>query len=367
MAVCIVCNAYFDPGSRNGAWCSRCDTNNRQWLNWRRRNPVERGGLLGLLAFVRPHIYLPLIITILSGFLGLLAAFALWLDVKPGFRAVVLLITPAGCMLSLQAIYEARMRIRQREMLRQVKQGKGKGISVQMITFLLPALAVAAVLVLTLALIRIPVLWELVKWLALIHAPEGGNSLPEKFLTVLPFVSVVGYVSFAISFTASSSLMLARRYINRLNEFLPYPVFLQGEKLARIVRREAEVELGRLDPEELRQQDPSRANISMMGYMQLEALAGPQLISLPPSVDVLTAVEGQLSPQVRLWSQAATWVWDELVRTNDGGIEMRVARQEVYKLPQPASDSRLRPHPRVRYVVRANHWGCITEIKRDVQ
>jgi hypothetical protein len=111
-------------------------------------------------------------------------------------------------------------------------------------------------------LVKIDVLWELVKWLALVHPVERGASLPDKFIAVLPFTSLVGYVMLAICFTASSSLMLARRYINRLNEFLQHPIFLQDEKLAGIVRREAEVELGRLDPQS--------TNASLMGYIQVE-------------------------------------------------------------------------------------------------
>jgi hypothetical protein len=72
-----------------------------------------------------------------------------------------------------------------------------------------------------------------------------------------------------------------------------------------------------------------------------------------------------LSQQVEGWWQAANWVWDELARTNDGGIEMKVARQEIYQLPKPTKNSGHQPHPRASYVVRADPWGRITEIKRD--
>lgn len=365
MATCIACNAYFDPSSNTGAWCSRCETNNREWLNWRRRNEVERGGWRGVLTFTKPHCYFPPAITVLSIILGLLAIFKLWADIKPGFRALATLVTPIGCLLSLQGIYEARMYIRRNEMLRRVKRGWRKGISVQVVTLLLPAVAMSAVLFLTYAVIKVDDLWELVKWLVLIEAPETGESLRERTLAVLPFVSIVGYVLLAISFTASSSMMLARRYIKRLNQFLPHPIFLQGEKLVQVARREAEVELGRLDPEKLRQTYPESANINLMGYMQLEEKADLQLLRLPPSVDMSTTIGGPISPQVALWGQAATWVWDELLRTDDGGIEMKVARQEIYQLPQPTDKSGHRPHSRVRYVVRADPWGRITEIKRD--
>jgi hypothetical protein len=68
----------------------------------------------------------------------------------------------------------------------------------------------------------------------------------------------------------------------------------------------------------------------------------------------------------RLWGQAATWVWDELARTDDGGIEIKVARQEIYQLPKPSQDSSHRPNPRVRYTVRADQWGRVIKIARTV-
>jgi hypothetical protein len=259
------------------------------------------------------------------------------------------------------------MQIRQSELLRQVRRGRGKGVSAQLITLLLPAVAAGFVLILTFALIKVEPLWELVKWLALVRGPDTGDSLPEKFLAVLPFVSMIGYVMFALSFTASSSLMLVRVYINRLNELLPPPIFLQDQKLAMVVRKEAEIELGRLDPEELRQDNPTSANVSSMGYMQqFKQQADPQQLRLPANIDMPAAGAERLPSQVQLWYQAANWVWDELVRTDDGGIEMKVARDEIYKLPKSDKDSGYTPNPRVTYTVRADPWGRITKIKRDL-
>jgi len=260
------------------------------------------------------------------------------------------------------------MHIRQREMLRKVKRGRSKGISTQTITLLLPAVATAIVLVLTLALIKNDVLWELVKWLALIRAPDVRDGLPEKILAVLPFVSLVGYVMLTVSFTASSSLMLAQVYINRLNGFLPHPIFLQDQKLAMVVRKEAEIELGRRDPEAFRQDNPEFENIDMMAYMQqLSEQADPQDLLLPANIDRRVAGAGQTSSQGQRWYQAANWIWDELTRTDDGGIEMKAARQEVYQMPKPIQNSGHRPHPRVSYTVRADPWGRIIEIKRAVE
>jgi hypothetical protein len=157
-------------------------------------------------------------------------------------------------------------------------------------------------------------------------------------------------------------MLSLRTYAKRLNKAVPHPIFLQGDLLAEVVRREAEVELGRLDPSE---GAPEGANISGMGYLQCEERTNPQLLRLPPSVDMSAAIQGPLSPQVELWWQAATWVWDELGRTDDGGIEMRVAREEIYELPKPTEGSGHMPHARVCYVVRADPWGRIIKIKRD--
>ncbi len=113
--------------------------------------------------------------------------------------------------------------------------------------------------------------------------------------------------------------------------------------------------------------DPKGTNvISMMSYVQFEGQTDPQILRLSPGADVSAAVGGSLSPQVRLWGQAATWIWDELARTDDGGIEMKVARQEIYQLPQPTQNSGHRPNPRVCYIVRADPWGHVIKITRTV-
>jgi hypothetical protein len=370
MANCIVCNAYTD----NNDWCSRCETSNRGWHKWQQHEPVEQEGIQGLLAFIKPHVYLPLIVTILATLFGFLAIFTLWLDIKPGFRAIAWMLTPVGCLLSLQGIYEARMQIRKSELLRQVKRGWKRGISAQVVTLLLPAVAVGFVLLLTIALIQIEPLWELVKWLALVHAAETGDSLPEKFLAVLPLVSMIGYIFLTISFTAASSLMLARVYINQLNKLLPHPIFLQDQKLTMVIRKEAEIELGRLDPNELRAgnsnlgipPNPTIGNVSIMGYMQQFAQqADPNQLQLPANINMLASGKNQLPTQIQLWSQAANWIWDELARTDEGGITMKVARDEIYKLPKQSDSGRI-ANPRVSYVVCAGPWGRITKIERDV-
>lgn len=340
--------------------CKRCDSDNRIWENFRAFEPIEQGGWAGIAAFTQPHIYLPLIVTALVTLLGLLSTFTLWDSIKPFFRALALLITPIGCLLTLQAAYVARKSIRENESLRRVKRGWHKGIGIKLKTLLLPAVAVGIALILTWALMSVEALWELVRWLALSKVPETGGNIIEKFLAVLPVTSLMGYVLLAISFTGASSLMLAWRYMNRLNEFLPLPIFLQDDKLARVVRREAETELGRLDPLVL---NPDGSNDAWMGYLQLEEQATLHHL-LPDGIGVSGAAEGPSFPQREVWVQAGGWVWDELARTDGGGVEMKVARQEMYKLPHETRKGGHDPGPRVRYIVSADPWGRVTDVRR---
>jgi hypothetical protein len=354
MPECIVCKEHYEPDGGQGDVCSRCGSDNQEWQEVL-DNPVEKEGFFGLLKFMEPHFHLPLLVAAFATIFGMMFAFTLWRNIKPGFRALAVLVTPIGCLLSLQGIYEARRQIRVNEFARQVKRGWSKGLGAQTVTLLLPAVAMTGVLVLTLSLIQVDILWEMVKWFALIDAPDAGDSLPQKMLAVTPFSTLVSYVALAISFTASSSLMLARRYINQLNEKIPPPIFLQPRRLARVVRREAEDQLGRVEPEQ--------SNLNMMGCAHVEDYVNLQNLRLPASVDMGRSIDGPVSPQATVWVQAANWVWDEMERDDDGGVRMKVAREEIYHLSKPASQ---RPPSRVRYVVHADLWGRVTEIKRDI-
>ncbi len=314
MAKCIVCKAYFEHGGQ----CPRCETNNRPWMVRRKNEPVEQEGLSGLLAFTAPHAYMPFAVTALATFFGLLSLFTLWSNIKPGFRALALLMTPAGCLLSVQGIYEMRMQIRESELLREVQQGQRLGLSAKMITLLLPAMAAGLVLALTLLLVKIDVFWELVKWLALTEAQDTGNSLPEKFLAVLPFVSMIGYIALATSFTASSSLMLARCYINRLDEIVPGPIFLQEHLLVKVVQREAE-----------------------------RAVRRPET----PSV---IEVNRQQAPR--------SWTWDEIEKMDDGGVRLTAI---VKAKDQGGNTPMMQMAEDVTYVIESDPWSRITKIERQ--
>ncbi len=377
MPECIVCKGHYEVGQR----CERCGADNSAWEEWKREEE-GLGAPEALLHFLAPHLFLPLMVAGWALIFGLLGMLWPWGGVKPHVLVPVIAFTFIGCILAAVDIYEKRFDLREKELLRKIRRGRKKGIGIEVRTLLVPAIVLSLAMILTLSLIQSETLWELVGWLVLEPRPgdsgveetpaqqeetsSEGAPLPqekpdiqERFGRAFPLMCLSGYVTL-VAFAYSSSLMLARVYARRLNERLPHPIFLQDEKLAQIVRREAEVELGRLDPK-------STNVISLMGYLQFEGQTDPQILHLSPSVELSTAVGVPLSPQVQLWGQAATWVWDELTRTDDGGIEMKVARQEMYQLPQPTQNSGHRPHPRVCYVVRADPWGHIIEIKRDIE
>ncbi|MFQ6101384.1 MAG: hypothetical protein ACE5OS_09145 [Anaerolineae bacterium] len=383
MPECIVCKGYYSSGTV----CPRCQTDNTPWELWQQASPEERGGW-GLLFFMEPHFYIPLVITAAALFFGVLGIAGLWIGLNLAIRLLATVATVAGCLVVIQSVYEGRHRLRESELLKQWRTARRRmrpriRLSAQLKTILVPVMAMGLILLLTYALVKSEDLWGLANRL-LFEREEAPEETPEEEAPIaeqeappeqelppppspdilervkraIPLISLIGYVGLSLSLTYSSSMASARRYVGCMNQVLPCPIFLQDEKLAQIVRREAEVELGRLDPK--------GANpIGLMGYIEFEGQTDQQILRLSPSVDLSTTVGVPLSPQVELWGQAATWVWDELVRTDDGGIEIKVARQEIYQLPQSTQGTGRRPNPRVSYIVRADAWGRITEIKRD--
>jgi len=191
--------------------------------------------------------------------------------------------------------------------------------------------------------------------------PPLTPGLRVRVKRAVPLIFLGGYVSLSPALVYFSSMLLAQGYIKRMNQELPQPIFLQDEKLAQIVRKEAEIALGRIDPK-----NPNVINY--LGYVKYEEETDPHILRLAPNVEVLTGAAGgggPSSPRVQVWGQAATWVWDELERTYDGGIKMKVARQEMYQIPKQTDKAKIHPNPRVSYLVRADPWGHVTEIKRS--
>lgn len=368
MPECIVCKGYYEAGQR----CERCDWDNAPWDDWQATRTEEQGGVEGLLAFSAPHLYLPFFMTVLAVAFGLMGIGGLWKGLAPAAQLLAMAVTVCGCLIAALAGHDARHNIREQELLNRVRRGYSALLgSVQLRAIILPAFSLFLVLLIAYSMVTSDLLWKLARWLLLDPAyleeierqeavsdmilegeqPEETEGLRKRLRQVFPFTLMGMYVAFMLSFTYSSSLMLALVYAQEMNKALPQPIFLQDCLLASIVRREAELLLGRLSPEE--------TNVSLMRYVQFRGAGDSQL--LLPSV----AGGGPLSPELELWGQSATWVWDELARTDNGGIEMKVARQEIYQLPRPTEKPGHRPHPRVGYTVHADPWGRITEIKRD--
>lgn len=386
MPECIVCKGYYSPGTTT---CRRCGSDNITWEKWQEDEPVEQKGVRGLLHFTEPYFYAPLFIIVVSLAFGLMGIGGLWDDVNMAMRLLAVTATVGGGLFIVQKVYASRHKLREADLLKRWKSAKRKKeprlqISAQLKTVLVPFVVLVLVLLLAYAFVKFDDLWGLVSWLVLTKpestpTPEPGpTQTPDPELTPTPTPTprpgiqervkrslslnfLIWYVGLSLALTYSSALVSASGYGRCMNHALPHPIFLQDEKLAQVVRREAEVALGRIDPK-----NPNVINY--LGYIKYEEETDPRILRLSPNVDVLTAAVGggSTSPQVKMWGQTATWVWDELERTEDGGIKMKVARQEMYQIPKQADKAEIHANPRVSYLVRADPWGHVTEIRRDV-
>jgi len=173
MPECIVCKGYYEAGQL----CKRCGSDNAPWVRWQASEPVEQGGLRGLLHFTEPHCHAPfLIITVALGF-GLMGMAGLWERVNPAIRLLATVLTVGGCLVIIQEVYERRHKVRETELLARVRTGRPRKririrLSAQLKTILMPALVVGLVLLLAYALIQSNVLWKLSEWLLLEHKEE---------------------------------------------------------------------------------------------------------------------------------------------------------------------------------------------------
>jgi len=390
MPECIVCKGYYSPDTMV---CRRCSSDNTDWERWLKDEPVEQEGMGGLLHFTKPHCYLPFFIIFVALALGLtgVGIEKLWKEVTLFTCLLAIAASVVVSLFVLLGVYRHRHKLREDHLLERVRIAAAKKkpkkvpeVHVKVGSRTVFVLAMIAMLVLLIAcvLVQSETAWKLSEMVFIVEktstptpTPTPGStpistptleptptptpplSLRVRVRRAVPLIFLGGYVSLSPALVYLSSMLLAQGYIRRMNQELPQPIFLQDENLARIVRREAEVELGRLAPES--------ANVSRTSYVRVEGQIAPHQLRIPPSVDIPVAEDIPLPPQVDLRIQAATWVWDELERTDDGGIEMKVARQEIYQLSKPTKDSGHNPSPRVSYLVRADPWGHITEIRRS--
>ena len=331
MPECIVCKGEYETGKS----CERCGSDNSAWEKWRRdEETLGPGG--ALLRFLEPYFGLPLLIAGWALAFGLLGMLWPWGGVKPHVLILAIVLTFVGCVLAVPVVYEKRFALREQELLRKVKRGRKKGVGIEIQALLVPAVALSLAMLLTLSLVQSEMVWKLMEWLVLEDTPAPSKDTPplqeepgikDMVRRVFPLTCLSGYVTLA-AFAYFSSLMLGQAYVKRLNEQLPQPIFLREDLLIKVVQREARNAVHRS--------------------------IAPRVIG---SEETPTGIE----------QEPRSWKWDEMKRTNDGGVEMKVALQDIYQLPQPTQESGQRPRPLVRYIVRADPWGRIVEIKRDVE
>ncbi len=334
MAECIVCKGEYALGSL----CPRCNADNRPWEIWQRRHPVERGGLQGLEAFMRPHLHLPLAITIFAFFCTLLGLAIIWTEIRPGLRLLAVILTVGGCLLVTYANYEARHSIREQMLLAPLRRGWLAVLNAPRTrAVLIPALTILLAFLLIAGIVSSHLLRELLCWLAFDpgYCKEGPGGFREQVTEALPLILMVCSCGFLTSFAHSSSLLLAMRYANEMNRVLPMPLFLDDNRLARVVRTAAEQVLDRTSGKVFR-------------------VIGAEMTSTSP----------EQSQRREERHYAGHWNWSDMERTPDGGIRMKAYIEEDCRPMETASGLPQTQRTVVIYTVTADRWGRIRQIQR---
>ena len=377
MPECIVCKANYVPGEA----CPRCESDNSAWEEWKREER-ELGTPRALLYFLAPYLGLPLMIAGWALAFGLLGMLWPWGGVKPSMLVLAVALTFVGCIVAALDVHGKRFTLRERELLRKVQRGRKKGIGIGVQTLLAPAIALGLAMLLTLLMIRNRMVWETLEWLVLEpqpgattveetsmsegapsedtpaieettaqpqeESPNGGTTaieetpapessqeepspqeqeeLPtkEKVKRAFPLICLSGYVTLA-AFAYSSSLMLAQEYARQLDEFLPLPIFLREDLLTEVVRHEAELIVCR---------------------------------PITPRV-----IGGEETPD-RTEQRPRSWTWDEMERTDDGGIRLKAIVRMSNKVETSLTGEQIESPVEITYQVEANPWSRITKVAR---
>ncbi|HHS98248.1 MAG TPA: hypothetical protein ENK08_10215 [Chloroflexi bacterium] len=353
MPECIVCKGEYEPGRP----CPRCGADNTPWERWREQMPEEQGGWRSPLAFAEPHLYLPFVITFLAFGCGLLGLGGVWAGLTAGVQLLFLIMTVSGCLLAFYAVYEARHQIREQQLLSRVRSGRLAWLRrPNARAILLPALTLLLLFLFVLAILSS----DLLRSLLCIFVFEPGycknppGGLRARLLEAFPLILALFYGGGLISFTYSSSLLLALRYANRLNEALPQPIFLDENRLACIVRRAAEQVLNRRDGMTVQ---------VVRGMTTMATESGATGPVLPPSTDnPVRQGYVRMGEQVLL---SGRWNWEGVERTADGGIRMRAYAEVRKGIKELIDGSRAEQSVTVVYTVTADPWGRIRKIERQ--
>lgn len=361
MPECIVCRGeYHQPGLP----CPRCGADTERWEEWRLR-PEERGGLLGILTFTEPHLYLPLLLIPLTGAFGFLSlGSAAWKGLQTDIQILIVALATMGCPLVLQGTYEARHRIREQNLLARVQLGWRARLRRPMVRAILtPALTLLLIFLVLVGSISSPLLRKL---LCLFVFEEGyckeppPSGLRAQLEETRPFLTALMYFGFMLSFTYSSSLLIAIRYARRMDERLPLPIFLDDERLASIVRRAALRQLDRFQGMAVRVVGVTGVAGELgWGHPSSDVPAGNTLY--PPA-------QNQAFQQRARWGERyqylGRWNWEEAERTPDGGLRMR-AYADLEEVEETLNGMQRKRYTTVIYTITADPWGRIRRIQRS--
>ena len=256
MAKCIVCRSDYAPGSP----CPRCGADNRPWEQWEAWQR-EHWGIGGWVDFLARGLYLPAFLTALTFPIGIVLLRSFWLTKQlawswaiPGLGILTLV-----CLFIVVITYESRNRIRERELLRQVRHGPSRALGVQSQILAIPLIVIVAISAWTALILSLPAPvdteqncleyllstvqsqgpFSAATWRACIDVVTLGGPLS---------IAVLSFASLLPALVYSSSLGLALLYAGRMNQRVPMPIFLNTARMARLVRAEAEQECSNLGP-----------------------------------------------------------------------------------------------------------------------
>jgi hypothetical protein len=305
---------------------------------------VEQGGLQGLLRFIEPHL-LPLFLTAIALALGLMGIAGIWEGVNMAARLLAVMVAVGGCLVIIQSAYTGRHKLREVYLLAKVKTAQSKKgtrayLGAQLKLILVWAIVLGLLFYLVQAFLRSDLLWKILTWLLLEPKAEvPGLPLPDEILqrigSALPLIFLAAYVGISLASVYTSSQMLVQQYAEHASKVLPPPIFLQEELLVRVVQKEAQRHLSRLQ--------------------------SPPTIRQPPGKNsTLPATERSLEQEAT--QKGGEWTWDQMERTDDGGIRLKVIVREGSKTEESLNGTKHPVYP--TYVVEADPWSRITKITR---
>jgi len=253
MSECIACKSDYTPSNP----CPRCGTDNGPWEQWQRNH----SGPSGWIGFMSPALYLPILLTASVLPMGVVSLRCLWLMKRVAwFWSVPLfLFLTFFCALIMVGTYEGRNRLREQELLNQVRRGPARFLGAQFRIAAIPIVVSIAILAWTLVILSRPVppareqnhfehLLSTIESHGLFSAATSEAVVDVLILGGPLSIATISYVSLLPALVYSSSLGLVLHYAHQMNQKVPLPIFLSPARLITLVRSEAEQEFSSLGP-----------------------------------------------------------------------------------------------------------------------